>query len=69
MDLVIDPAMPVSLAAPAKRTISDYDISIRWENVTATQALAAILDNYGLLLVQDPGSATAKIAEKPTGDR
>ncbi len=69
LDLVIDPAMPVSLATPVKRTISDYDISIRWENVTAAQALAAILDNYGLVLVQDPGSATVKIATKPAGQR
>ncbi len=69
LNLVIDPAMPVSLATPVKRTISDYTLSFRWENVTATQALAAILDNYDLVLVPDPASATAKIATKPTGER
>ncbi len=54
----------MTLATPGKRKISDYVISIRWENVTATQAMAAILDNYGLALVQEPGSVTAKIAPK-----
>ncbi len=65
MNLLIDPTLPVSLATPVKRTISDYVISIRWENVTAAQAMVAILDNYGLALVQEPGSAAAKIAPKP----
>jgi len=69
LNLMVDAALPVNSAASAKQTISDYDISIRWENVTATQALAAILDNYDLVLVQEPGSATAKIAPKPTGKR
>ena len=65
LNLVIDPALPVVSAAPAKRTISDYNISIRWEKVTARQALAAILDNFDLVLVEDPATASAKIAVKP----
>src|SRR5262249_47993654 len=29
-------------------------VSIRWENITAEQALLALLNNYGLQLVDDP---------------
>jgi hypothetical protein len=27
-------------------------VSVRWENVTAREALSALLDNYGLVLVE-----------------
>jgi hypothetical protein len=64
LNLVVDPALPVTSASPGKRTISDYQISIRWENVTARQALMAILDNYNLALVEDPATGSAKIEAK-----
>ncbi|MFZ0828099.1 MAG: secretin N-terminal domain-containing protein [Verrucomicrobiia bacterium] len=39
-------------------------LSIRWENVTAEQALTALLDNYGLQLVSDRKSQIARISTK-----
>jgi type II secretory pathway component GspD/PulD (secretin) len=39
-------------------------LSIRWENVTAEQALMALLDNYGLQLVADRKSQIARITTK-----
>jgi Flp pilus assembly secretin CpaC len=39
-------------------------LSIRWENVTAEQALRALLDNYGLQLVEDSRTKIAKITTK-----
>ena len=39
-------------------------LSIRWENVTAEQALLALLDNYGLQLVSDRKSQIARITPK-----
>jgi type II secretory pathway component GspD/PulD (secretin) len=36
-------------------------ISVRWENITALQALLAVLDNYGLQLVEDPKTKIARI--------
>ena len=39
-------------------------LSIRWENVTAQQALLALLDNYGLQLVENPKTGIAKITTK-----
>ena len=39
-------------------------LSIRWEHVTAQQALLALLDNYGLQLVENPKTGIAKITTK-----
>jgi type II secretory pathway component GspD/PulD (secretin) len=36
-------------------------LSVRWENITAKQALIALLDNYGLQLIQDPKTKIARI--------
>lgn len=65
VNLVIDPALPVASAGPGKRTISDYHLTIRWENVTPRQALTAILDNFDLVLVEEPATGSAKLAAKP----
>jgi type II secretory pathway component GspD/PulD (secretin) len=39
-------------------------LSIRWENVTAEQALIALLNNYDLQLVQDPKTKIGRITVK-----
>ena len=39
-------------------------LSIRWENVTAEQALLALLNNYDLQLTQDPRTKIARISMK-----
>ncbi len=39
-------------------------LSVHWENVTARQALLALLDNYGLQLVEDPKTQIARITLK-----
>jgi type IV pilus assembly protein PilQ len=39
-------------------------LSIRWENITAEQALLALLDNYGLQLVVDPKTKIDRITTK-----
>ncbi len=39
-------------------------LSIRWENVTAEQALRALLDNYGLQLIEDKNTHIARITVK-----
>jgi hypothetical protein len=40
------------------------DVNLRWENLTAKQALVALLDNYYLLMVQYPDSSTVHIIAK-----
>jgi type II secretory pathway component GspD/PulD (secretin) len=39
-------------------------LSIRWENITAGQALVALLDNYGLQLIEDHRTHIARITTK-----
>ena len=39
-------------------------LSLRWENVTAQQALLALLDNYGLELVENPKTGIARVTTK-----
>lgn len=40
------------------------NVSFRWENITATQALAALLDNYDLIMIDDPANSVARIMIK-----
>ncbi len=40
-------------------------VSIRWEQITARQALAALLDNYNLVMTEDAATSTAKISMRP----
>ena len=51
------------LGADGKPT-NQPNVSIRFENVTAQEALQAVLDNYNLVLVQDPKSKIARISVK-----
>jgi hypothetical protein len=43
-------------------------ISFRWEKITARQALVALLDNYGLMLIEEPASASTRITFKTEAD-
>jgi hypothetical protein len=43
-------------------------ISIRWEDITARQALAALLDNYDLILIEEPGTSSGRITFKTRGE-
>lgn len=40
-------------------------VSFRWQNVTVRQALAAIVDNYDLVMTEDPATAIFRFARKP----
>ncbi len=40
------------------------NISIRWENITAEQALMAVLNNYGLQLLEDTKTKIARVTIK-----
>jgi hypothetical protein len=65
LDLSLDPGLRVPSAGPVSRRVSEWDVSVRWEKVSARQALAALLDNYGLILVLDVGNSSAKVVSKP----
>lgn len=42
----------------------DSEISIRWENLTVRQALAALIANYGLVMEEEQTSASAEVRFK-----
>jgi len=37
-------------------------VSVRWTDLTALQALAAVLDNYGLTMTEDAATSTAHVS-------
>jgi hypothetical protein len=43
---------------------SQGTVSFRWERISLRQALAALLDNYGLVMTEDPTASTARITLK-----
>jgi hypothetical protein len=62
--LELDPALPGPAAGQISRTLAEWEISVRWERVTAQQAVAALLDNYDLALVEDAVAGVARIVAK-----
>jgi hypothetical protein len=52
--------------SPSGQTILSKQVSARWKNLTAKQALVALLDNYDLTLLEEPSGESAKITEKKT---
>src|SRR6266851_9881595 len=49
---------------PRITSTNQPNVSIRFENVTAQEALTAVLDNYNLALVKDPKAKIARITVK-----
>jgi type II secretory pathway component GspD/PulD (secretin) len=49
---------------PRVTTSNQPNVSIRFENVSAHEALQAVLDNYGLALIKEPKSKIARITIK-----
>jgi hypothetical protein len=49
LNVILDPRL-------SEAPYNGMTVSIRWENVTAREALIALLDNYGLVLVESPRS-------------
>jgi hypothetical protein len=39
----------------------DSNISVRWENLTAQQALTALIDNYSLVMVEERTGTSAEV--------
>ena len=50
------------LSAPALD--AQGTVSFHWERITGRQALAALLDNYDLVMIEDPATSAARITQK-----
>src|SRR5208282_3615142 len=61
INYMLDPRIGFGQVGPDGRPTAQPNVSIRWENVTAEQALAALLNNYTLQMVEDPKSRIARI--------
>jgi len=61
LNYMLDPKISFGQPGPDGKPIPQPVVSIRWENVTAVQALNALLGNYGLQLVDDSKTKIARI--------
>ena len=64
INYMLDPKIGFGQAGPDGKTTAQPSVSIRWENITAEQALTAMLNNYALQLVEDPKSKIARVTTK-----
>ena len=64
LNYMLDPKVAFGQAGPDGRPAPQPMVSMRWENVTAEQALNALLNNYNLQLSEDPKSKIARITPK-----
>lgn len=60
--IVLDEAVQ---KGPDGREVQLPMVSFRWHQLTARQALVALLDNYGLTMVEDSTTSTLRIGPKP----
>ena len=64
INYLMDPKIAYGQPDASGKPTPEPMLSIRLEKVTARQALAAVLDNYGLQMVQNPQTRIAKISIK-----
>jgi type II secretory pathway component GspD/PulD (secretin) len=64
LNYILDPKVSFGQPGPDGRPIPQPSVSIRWENVTAAQALTAMLGTYNLQLIEDPKSKIARVSVK-----
>src|SRR6185503_6396029 len=64
LNYMLDPKISFGQPGPDGRIVAQPSVSIRWENITAEQALNALLNNYSLQLVEDPKTKIARVTIK-----
>ena len=64
LNYLIDPKVAYGVPGPDGKVTPQPNVSIRWEKVTAQQALEALLANYNLQLIDDPKTRIARITPK-----
>jgi type II secretory pathway component GspD/PulD (secretin) len=64
LNYMLDPKIPYGSVGPDGRTNTQPSVSLRWENLTADQALGAVLNNYNLTIVSDPKTKISRITVK-----
>jgi type II secretory pathway component GspD/PulD (secretin) len=64
LNYLLDPRIGFGQIGADGKPTPQPSVSIRWENVTAEQALNGLLNNYTLELTEDPKSKIARITTK-----
>ena len=64
LNYILDPKVPYGQIGADGKLTAQPNISIRWENLTAEQALQALLTVYSLQLVDDPKTKVTRITVK-----
>jgi len=64
LNYMLDPKIAYGQPGPDGRPLAQPTVSIRWENVTAEQALNALLNNYGLQMIEDSKTKIARLTIK-----
>jgi type II secretory pathway component GspD/PulD (secretin) len=64
LNYMLDPRIGFGQPGPDGKPAPQPMVSLRWENVTAEQALNALLNNYSLQLLDDAKTKIARIAVK-----
>jgi Flp pilus assembly secretin CpaC len=64
LNYLLDPTIGYGQIGADGKPTPQPSVSIRWENITAEQALNALLNNYSLQLVEDPKSKIARVTKR-----
>jgi type II secretory pathway component GspD/PulD (secretin) len=64
LNYMLDPKIAYGQPGPEGKLAAQPSVSIRWENITAEQALNALLNNYDLQKVEDPKTRIARVTLK-----
>jgi type II secretory pathway component GspD/PulD (secretin) len=64
LNYMLDPKIAYGQVGADGKIIAQPSVSVRWENVTAEQALYALLNNYSLQLVEDPKSHISRVTPR-----
>jgi len=64
LNYMLDPKVSFGQPDASGKIVGQPTVSIRWENITAEQALMALLNNYNLELVDAPRTHIARITTK-----
>jgi type II secretory pathway component GspD/PulD (secretin) len=64
LNYVLDPKIGFGQPGPNGIPVPEPTVNVRWEKVTAEQALLALLNNFNLQIIQDPKTKIARITAK-----
>ncbi len=64
LNFILDPKVQFGQPGPDGKPMPQPSVTLRWNNVTAQQALQSLLAAYGLQIVEDPNNKIARITTK-----